>query len=172
MQERVWFKIGEAAKSAGVSAKELRYWEKVIPELRPKRSVGNQRHYHRDDLHKLSLIAFWVKSGIPVADCKELLATGGPETELGGSPDTVDPRTDTGADIAKNAEHLVSATSQGLHAPLGMVRTQDYPNGGPDSSTVPLFDFPEIYGERVQPQLQGIADSLKALLVRLQKPMP
>jgi len=171
MQERIWFKIGEAAKSAGVSAKELRYWEKVIPELRPKRSIGNQRHYHRDDLPKLSLIAFWVKSGLPVADCKELLATGGPEAELGASPDTADSETDAGADIAKSAECLASA-SQSLPAPPCMVRTQSRPNGGPDPSTVPLFDFPEIYGERTQPQLQGIADSLKALLVRLQKPMP
>jgi len=171
MQERIWFKIGEAAKSAGVSAKELRYWEKVIPELRPKRSIGNQRHYHRDDLHKLSLIAFWVKSGLPVADCKELLATGGPETELGANPDTADSEPDVETDIMKSAECLASATSQGLPAP-GMVRTHGHPNGDPDPSTVPLFDFPEIYGERTQPQLQGIVDSLKALLVRLQKPMP
>jgi len=163
-QERIWFKIGEAAQRAGVSPKELRYWEKMIPELRPKRSVGNQRHYHRDDLPKLSLIAFWVKNGLPVADCRELLATSDLEPELGAGQGAADSETDAGADIAK--------VSQGLSAPPSLACAQEHPNGGPDPSTVPLFDFPEIYGGCAQAQLQGIADSLKALLARLQKPMP
>jgi len=157
MQERIWFKIGEAAQRAGVSPKELRYWEKMIPELRPKRSVGNQRHYHRDDLPKLSLIAFWVKSGLPVADCRELVATSAPAVEPG----------EAGAEIADGAGNVVHA-SQGSDT----VHAQDHPIVVPDPSAVPLFDFPEIYGGCAQAQLQGIADSLKVLLARLQKPIP
>jgi DNA-binding transcriptional MerR regulator len=134
----------------GISAKELRYWEKVIPELRPRRSTGNQRHYHKDDLPKLSLIAFWVKSGLPVADCRELVATGGPTMEFG-----TDMR-------AENAEPSARAD---------MAQTKGQPKAHPKPSAVPLFDFPEIYGGNVQAQLQGIVDSLKALLERLQKPI-
>ena len=39
--EQRWFKIGEAAKRLGVDPKDLRYWESVIPEIRPRRSQGN-----------------------------------------------------------------------------------------------------------------------------------
>jgi len=160
MQERIWFKIGEAAQKAGVSPKELRYWEKMIPELRPKRSVGNQRHYHKDDLPKLSLIAFWVKSGLPVADCRELVATGGRAAELS--------ETDT-----ESADSAVIAKGTGRIASDSRVpdtgQTQDHPNGATNPSAVPLFDFPEIYDGCAMAQLQGIADSLKALLARLQK---
>jgi DNA-binding transcriptional MerR regulator len=163
MQERVWFKIGEAAQMAGVSPKELRYWEKMIPELRPKRSIGNQRHYHKDDLPKLSLIAFWVKSGLPVADCRELVATSGPTIELGAAGTEMDAL----AESADGAGNTVSDSQEPDAAPA-----QCHMNGTPDPTAVPLFDFPEIYGECAQAQLQGIADSLKALLARLQKPVP
>ncbi|MDR2560547.1 MAG: MerR family transcriptional regulator [Holophagales bacterium] len=162
MQERIWFKIGEAAQRAGVSPKELRYWEKMIPELRPKRSIGNQRHYHRDDLPKLSLIAFWVKSGLPVADCRELVATSGPAIELGAAG----AETAATAEIADGAENKVPALQR-----LDTAHIQNHPNGTQDPSAVPLFDFPEIYGEGTKAQLQSIADSLKALLARLQKPI-
>ena len=49
MSERLWFKIGETAARIGATPKELRYWEKVIPELRPRRSKGNLRYYHVDE---------------------------------------------------------------------------------------------------------------------------
>lgn len=160
MQERIWFKIGEAAQRAGVSPKELRYWEKLIPELRPKRSIGNQRHYHKDDLPKLCLIAFWVKSGLPVADCRELVATASPAMELGGDSSAAGAEIEAGTDKAK-----------GLGS-SDMVRAKGQPRADPGPSAVPLFDFPEIYGGHVQLQLQGIVDSLRTLLVRLQKPVP
>jgi DNA-binding transcriptional MerR regulator len=160
MQERVWFKIGEAAKRAGVSAKDIRYWEKIIPELRPRRSVGNQRHYHKDDLPKLGLIAFWVKSGLPVADCRELVATAAPAMELGAEGIGAGPSVDT---VAGGLE---------IEAGVSMARPKSRPRPGPRPLAEPLFDFPEIYGGQVQAQLQGVVDSLKALLARLQKPIP
>ena len=76
MPEKLWLKIGEAAKLLAVSPKELRYWESVIPEIRPRRSKGNLRYYHREELPRLERIRNWLGEGLTVADCQQLLATG------------------------------------------------------------------------------------------------
>lgn len=76
MSGRLWFKIGDAAQQVGVSPKDLRYWEQIIPEIRPRRSQGNLRYYHRDDLPRLMKIQAWIQEGLTVADCRELLRTG------------------------------------------------------------------------------------------------
>lgn len=76
MTERLWFKIGEAAERIGATPKELRYWERVIPELRPRRSKGNLRYYHLDEFPRLQKIQAWLSEGLTVADCRQLLLTG------------------------------------------------------------------------------------------------
>ncbi len=73
---RKWFKIGEAAKLIGVGPKELRYWESQIPEIQPRRSKGNLRYYHLDELPRLQRIQGWLVEGLTVRDCRELLLTG------------------------------------------------------------------------------------------------
>ncbi|MBL0211546.1 MAG: MerR family transcriptional regulator [Holophagaceae bacterium] len=73
---RKWFKIGEAAKLIGVGPKELRYWETQIPEIKPRRSKGNLRYYHVDELPRLHRIHGWIAEGLTVSDCRELLTTG------------------------------------------------------------------------------------------------
>jgi len=74
--ERVWMKIGEAARRIGVSPKDLRYWETIIPEIQPRRSRGNLRYYHVDELDRLQRIHGWLQEGLTVSDCRELLLTG------------------------------------------------------------------------------------------------
>ena len=74
--ERVWMKIGEAARRVGVSPKDLRYWEMIIPEIQPRRSLGNLRYYHVDQLDRLMRIHGWLQEGLTVSDCRELLLTG------------------------------------------------------------------------------------------------
>lgn len=76
MAERKWLKIGEAAQAVGVSPKELRYWESVLPEIKPRRSRGNLRYYHVDELPRLRWIRGWLREGLTVADCQDLLARG------------------------------------------------------------------------------------------------
>ncbi len=73
---RKWFKIGEAARLIGVGPKELRYWETQIPEIKPRRSKGNLRYYHVDELPRLHRIHAWISEGLTVSDCRELLLTG------------------------------------------------------------------------------------------------
>jgi DNA-binding transcriptional MerR regulator len=74
--ERLWLKIGETARRVGVKPKELRYWERVIPEIQARRSKGNLRYYHIDELDRLVRIRNWLEEGLTVADCRELLLTG------------------------------------------------------------------------------------------------
>jgi len=74
--ERLWLKIGETAARLGVKPKELRYWETVIPEIQPRRSKGNLRYYHVDELDRLVKIRNWLQEGLTVGDCRELLLTG------------------------------------------------------------------------------------------------
>jgi DNA-binding transcriptional MerR regulator len=76
VSDKKWFKIGEAAVLIGVGPKDLRYWEEVIPDIRPRRSKGNLRYYHVDELPRLRRIKAWLAEGLTVADCAELLAHG------------------------------------------------------------------------------------------------
>jgi DNA-binding transcriptional MerR regulator len=156
MSERLWYKIGEAADCAGVSPREIRYWEKVIPEIHPRRSTGNQRYYHRDDLPKLRSIAAWIKNGYSVEDCGELLLKGSITRDLG--LDTGD----TGkCDFAKTS---------------GTADTNDLYAGSPKA--VPHVTTTEIthtktscsQNEMLKSQLEEIIVSLKRILSRLKKP--
>ena len=87
--ERLWFKIGEASELVGASPKELRYWEDRIPEIRPRRSIGKLRYYHRDELPRLTQIKAWLLEGLTVADCRQLLLHGHltPRLDLGLDPE-------------------------------------------------------------------------------------
>ena len=87
--ERLWFKIGEASHLVGASPKELRYWEDRIPEIRPRRSEGKLRYYHRDELPRLVQIKAWLMEGLTVADCRQLLRHGHltPRLDLGLDPE-------------------------------------------------------------------------------------
>ena len=83
MTEKKWLKIGEAAARLGVSPKELRYWERLVPEIRPRRSKGNLRYYHLDELPRLERIRGWLAEGLTVSDCRQLLLTGQLTRSLG-----------------------------------------------------------------------------------------
>ena len=87
--ERLWFKIGEASQLVGASPKELRYWEDRIPEIRPRRSIGKLRYYHRDELPRLVQIKAWLLEGLTVADCRQLMLHGHltPRLDLGLDPE-------------------------------------------------------------------------------------
>jgi DNA-binding transcriptional MerR regulator len=93
MPEKRWFKIGEAASRLGVAPKDLRYWETVIPEIRPRRSKGNLRYYHADELPRLTRIRDWTREGLSAVDCRGLLLTGlaAPPLDLGLTPEELAP---------------------------------------------------------------------------------
>ncbi|MCK5068898.1 MAG: MerR family transcriptional regulator, partial [Desulfocapsa sp.] len=54
--DKLYFKIGEVSKLAGVAPHVLRYWESEFKEIQPKRANSNQRLYRRDDVKIVLLI--------------------------------------------------------------------------------------------------------------------
>jgi DNA-binding transcriptional MerR regulator len=48
--DKLFFKIGEAAKLAGVEQHVLRYWEDEFEALRPKKNKSGQRFYEKKDV--------------------------------------------------------------------------------------------------------------------------
>ncbi len=54
--DKLFFKIGEVAKIAGVKQHVLRYWESEFPWIRPQKSKSNQRLYRRRDVEAVLAI--------------------------------------------------------------------------------------------------------------------
>lgn len=48
--EKLFYKIGEVSRVAGVEPYVLRYWETEFPFLRPRKTASGQRIYSRKDL--------------------------------------------------------------------------------------------------------------------------
>ena len=54
--DRLFFRIGEAARIVGVKPHVLRFWEKEFDSIKPEKSHGNQRLYRRQDVVMLCRI--------------------------------------------------------------------------------------------------------------------
>jgi DNA-binding transcriptional MerR regulator len=48
--DKIYFRIGEVARLAGVAPYVLRYWETEFPEIAPKKFGTNHRQYRRKDV--------------------------------------------------------------------------------------------------------------------------
>jgi DNA-binding transcriptional MerR regulator len=48
--DKLFFKIGEVAKLAGVEQHVLRYWEDEFKALHPKKNTSGQRFYEKKDV--------------------------------------------------------------------------------------------------------------------------
>jgi DNA-binding transcriptional MerR regulator len=50
LPDKLFFKIGEVARLAGVKQHVLRYWESEFATIKPQKSKANQRLYRRRDV--------------------------------------------------------------------------------------------------------------------------
>ena len=48
--EKLYFRIGDVAKIAGVKPYVLRYWEKEFPQISPSKASSKQRVYKREEV--------------------------------------------------------------------------------------------------------------------------
>lgn len=48
--DKLYFKIGEVGKIAGVPSSVIRFWETEFPKINPKRTPAGQRHYRKSDV--------------------------------------------------------------------------------------------------------------------------
>lgn len=51
--DKLYFRIGEVSRLAGVKAYVLRYWETEFPALAPRKSGTNHRLYRRKDVEMI-----------------------------------------------------------------------------------------------------------------------
>jgi len=58
---KLYYSIGEVAQQFGLSETALRYWEKEIPQLKPKKAGRNIRQYTKEDIELVKLIHHLLK---------------------------------------------------------------------------------------------------------------
>ena len=54
--DKLFFKIGEVSRLAGVKAHVLRYWESEFPMLNPPKNRADQRVYRKKDIETVLMI--------------------------------------------------------------------------------------------------------------------
>jgi DNA-binding transcriptional MerR regulator len=75
--DKLYFKIGEVSKLAGVATHVLRYWEVEFPLIRPKRANSQQRLYRRVDVETVLIIKeLLYQQGYTIAGARNLLESG------------------------------------------------------------------------------------------------
>ncbi|MFG2193340.1 redox-sensitive transcriptional activator SoxR [Streptomyces sp. NPDC048639] len=64
--------VGELAERSGVASSAIRFYESE-GLIRSRRTVGNQRRYHRDTLRRVAVIAVSKQAGIPLPVIRDVL---------------------------------------------------------------------------------------------------
>ena len=72
--EKLYFKIGEVSKIAGVAPHVLRYWESEFTSIKPKRAGSKQRLYRRKDVELILAIQNLLHDqGYTIAGARKLI---------------------------------------------------------------------------------------------------
>jgi MerR family transcriptional regulator, light-induced transcriptional regulator len=79
-------RIGELARSAGVSPDVLRAWERRYGLLRPARSEGGYRLYSAEDDARVRAMVRHVEAGVPASEAARLVLEGAAPDEPSGPP--------------------------------------------------------------------------------------
>ncbi|MBW6520441.1 MAG: MerR family transcriptional regulator [Desulfoarculaceae bacterium] len=75
--DKLYFKIGEVSKLAGLAAHVLRYWESEFPTIRPQRANSQQRLYRRVDVETILRIKELLhEQGYTIAGARKFLESG------------------------------------------------------------------------------------------------
>jgi DNA-binding transcriptional MerR regulator len=74
--DKLYFKIGEVSKLAGVATHVLRYWESEFPGISPKRPHSQQRLYRRVDVEMIFTIKTLLhEQGYTIAGARKFLGS-------------------------------------------------------------------------------------------------
>ncbi len=74
--EKLFYKIGEVSKIAGLEPYVLRFWESEFPSLCPKKNAGGQRVYSKKELDLvLEIKRLLHQEGWTIAGAKKMLQT-------------------------------------------------------------------------------------------------
>lgn len=73
---KLYYSIREVAEMVGLPEHTLRFWEKEIPSLKPKKTSGGARQYTKQDVELVRLIHHLVKDqGLTIKAARERLKT-------------------------------------------------------------------------------------------------
>ena len=73
---KLYYNIREVATMVGVAEHTLRFWEKEIPSLHPKKTAGGVRQYTKEDIELVRLIHHLIKEqGLTVKAARARLKT-------------------------------------------------------------------------------------------------
>jgi len=74
-ETKLFYKIGEVCKLAGIRPHVLRYWESEFPTLKPRKNRGGQRVYQAKDLELVQRIKRMLhEEGYTIAGAKKQLS--------------------------------------------------------------------------------------------------
>ncbi len=72
--DKLFYKIGEVSRLAGLEAYVLRYWETEFPALHPRKTAGGQRVYTKKDVDLvLSIKQMLYEQGFTIAGARKRL---------------------------------------------------------------------------------------------------
>jgi DNA-binding transcriptional MerR regulator len=104
--DKLFYKIGEVSKIAGVEPYVLRYWESEFPFLRPRKSKSGQRIYVKKDLEMvLQIKEMLYNERYTIEGVRKRFGEGG---TLKGAPAADVPRVTLSSDKAATLEHVKS----------------------------------------------------------------
>ena len=87
--DKLYFRIGEAARLCGVPSYVLRFWEREFAQLRPGKGGTGQRLYRRRDVEMvLRIKALLYDEGYTIPGARQLLRGGGVRLPADGSGET------------------------------------------------------------------------------------
>lgn len=72
--KKKYYKIGEVCNLTGIKPYMLRYWEKEIRDIRPSRSLNNQRLYSKEVVMKILEIKKLTDEGYKLNVVKEKIS--------------------------------------------------------------------------------------------------
>lgn len=71
---KTFYTIAEVSEMFGITASNLRYWEKEFPSICPRKSGNNVRRYTREDIEEIRLVYDLVKvRNMKLSSARELL---------------------------------------------------------------------------------------------------
>lgn len=102
---KLYYKISEVSELLGVPASTLRYWEQEFSGIRPKRSNSNQRYYRPEDLRRLQMINYLVRTkGLRIEAAKQELLSNA--SNISKRLDVIDLLTDTRDELKRMLDAL------------------------------------------------------------------
>jgi DNA-binding transcriptional MerR regulator len=112
LPDKLFFRIGEAARILGVKPHVIRYWETEFRSIRPAKSRSGQRVYSRRDLEVLALVRHLLhERRFTIDGARKVLRERGIEEALGEARET---RQAAGQSVAHDLRRALQEAASAL----------------------------------------------------------